>query len=179
MECILKADPNEDPKQPKPRVPLGALADLGTFDVIVEVDLPTGEIGEMRMKTLTYAQWLRLGAEIPDAVPPASGFDAKKMQPTYNYADPTYQAQQAEVIMRRSFRRLLAALTFEIPGDTIDAQIDTLIDVVDTGIAQKLFHVLSINAGEGEARVMGRAATFHGNGSAGPSRVPRAASRRK
>lgn len=155
-------------------VQLTGLDDLRPFDVIVEIDLPTGEVGQMRMKTLTYAEWLRLGAEIADAVPPQSGFDAKKMQPTYDWTDATYQRAQAEVQMRRSYRRLLAALPFgdQIAGATVAEQIDTLVEAVDFGVAQKLFTALNLTGIEGEARVVGRAATFLGDGPARPPRLP-------
>jgi len=147
---------------PEPRV-LTSLAELGTYEYNVDIELTDGDIIRIEMKTLSLKAWNAAGAEVPDPVAPMAGVD-KFERPIYNYNDSGYLVAMNEAANRRAYRRLLVAIKIEVPGATDDERITWLEDELDFGVAHKLVEVMSDMASEVDARIANRAASFPANG---------------
>lgn len=132
--------------------------DLAPIRIIVEVE-HGGEILEIPLKTLTYAEWNKLGTDIPTPTPPISGVD-KQGRPIFNNSDPTYITQVEQVAEQRVYARLLASLDMEVPGNTQQEKLDALRNKVDVNVMRQLVETISSFALKGEARVKHRAETF-------------------
>lgn len=146
----------------KQRVAITALAQLAPFMITVEIDMPDDTIAVVPMRELTSAEWTRVGMEVLDPAPPISG--ATKTGPIYDYNDPTYQQRRNEAATERSYRRLLASLTIEIDGDTVEAKIESLKNTLGYSVTRQLFAILNQLASESEARITDRARSFRIDG---------------
>lgn len=136
------------------------LNDLAPVTVTVELERPDGQTVGVPLRLLTYSEWQRIGWEVPEPAPPVSG--ATREGPVFNTSDPDYLRQRAEAQTERQYRRLLAALEIDIPGDTPAEQVAALRQTLDYGMARQLFAALGKLAGEGEGRVAARADSFRG-----------------
>ena len=143
----------------KQRLKITSLADLQprTVDVLIERG---DEVLEIPCKTLSYAEFQRLGYEVIDPAPPTSGATAKG--PIYNYNDPDFLTARQRAADERLYRRLLAFIQIDVPGDTVDEQIKNLSEALEVDIVRALTRVMSDMVNGGEARIEARAATFHG-----------------
>lgn len=136
--------------------------DLAPIRVIVEIE-HGGEILEIPLKTLTYAEWNRLGTDIPMPTPPERGVD-KQGRPVFDHNNPDYLKRVEIVGEERIYNRLLASLDIPVPGETHEEKIQALKDMIDVSIMRQLIDTLSNFALKGEARIKHRAETFHPEG---------------
>lgn len=137
------------------------LADLQPRLVDVQIELDD-EIVVIPCKTLSYAEFQRLGYEVVDPSPPVSGAGPKG--PIYNYNDAAYLQARQQANDARLYRRLLAFVQIDVPGATVEEQIDALTNTLEVAVVRALVQVMSNMVTGGEARIADRAATFHSNG---------------
>jgi hypothetical protein len=142
----------------KQRVKITSLADLQPRTVTVEIERGD-EVLEIPCKTLSYAEFQRLGYEVVDPAPPTDRWDKKG--PIYNYNDPAYLQDRQKANDERMYRRLLAFVQIDVPGDTVEEQIDNLTNTLEVDIVRALVGIMSNMVTGGEARIADRAATFH------------------
>lgn len=154
----------------KERADALSLDDLAPLNVRVEIE-HGDRILTVPLKTLSYFEWVRLGYEVQSPVPPTMGVD-KQGRPLLDTRDPTYLRQLDEAGMERGYIRLLAALDIPIPGDTREEKIAALKSRLDTNVVRQLQSILNQLASEGEARIVGRAETFHRDGIGDVASVP-------
>lgn len=157
---------DEQPEVELERVAISSLEDLATYKVEAEI-YHAGKILIIPLKTLTYFEWVKLGYEVPNPVPPPMGVD-KNSRPILNYSDPTYQRQMDEAAMERGYVRLLAAIDLPIKGEDQAERLATLKRTLDYNVVRQLNAVLNSVVSEGEARIIGRADSFHRPGDGNP-----------
>ena len=154
----------------KERADVLSLDDLAPIAVRVEIE-HGDRLLVVPLKTLSYFEWVRLGYEVPNPVPPTMGVD-KQGRPILDTRDPSYLRALDEAALERGYVRLLAALDIPIPGATKAEQLAALKARLDTNVTRQLTAVLNQLASEGEARIMSRAETFHGDGTGDHAGVP-------
>lgn len=142
----------------KRRFEITTLADLQPRDVEVEIERDN-EVLVIPCRALSYAEFQRLGYEVVDPAPPASGATAKG--PIYNYNDPEYLAARQKAADERLYRRLLAFVQIDVPGDTVAEQIENLTNALELDVVKTLVAAMTRISTESEARVQNRATTFH------------------
>lgn len=140
-----------------------SLTQFAPADIDVQLEFED-HIEVLPMRALSYAEYQRLGWDVPNPVPPPSGIDGNK-RPIFNYSDPTYQRQMQEADTLRGCKRLLASLRLDVPGDDEAAKIAYL-QGLDANRLRLLIGVVGQLVMHGEARIEAKAATFHGKRSA-------------
>jgi hypothetical protein len=136
--------------------------DLKPIDIVVELDHGDRTL-EIPLRTLTYAQWNRIGLSVPSPTAPSPGVD-KNARPIFDYQDATYLAQLEAAGEERAYRRLLASLQLDVPGATEEEKLKNLRDGLDVNVVRQLNEVIGKFAFKGEARIKHRAETFHEGG---------------
>ena len=160
-------NPNiDEQEQPLERVVATSLDDLAPYHIEAEI-YHAGRLLVIPLNTLTYFEWIRLGYEIPNPVPPPMGVD-KNSRPILNYNDPGYLRQMDEAAMERGYVRLLAAIGLPIEGDTQAEKLARLKRVLDYNVVRQLNSILNSVVSEGEAKIVGRADTFQRPGANDP-----------
>lgn len=123
-----------------------------TVDVTMEFE---DHIEVMPMKTLSYAEWQRIGWSVPNPVPPISGVDGNK-RPIVNYDDPQFRIQVQQAELERAYRRVLASMVLSVPGGTEAEQLDYL-KALDANRIRMLINAVSELAAGGGARISAKA----------------------
>lgn len=159
-------NPDVEVEEQLERVTATSLDDLAPYNVEAEI-YHAGRLITIPLHTLTYFEWVRLGYEVQNPVPPPMGVD-KNSRPILNYNDPTYLRQVDEAMMERGYVRLLAAIGLPIRGDTPAEKLATLKATLDYNVVRQLNSVINSVVSEGEARIVGRADTFHRPGDSDP-----------
>jgi hypothetical protein len=154
----------------KERADALSLDDLSPLKVRVEIE-HGDRVVVVPLRTLPFFEWVRLGYEVANPVPPTMGVD-KNGRPLLDTRDPGYLRALDEAGMERAYVRLLAALDIPIPGDTREEKLAALKAKLDTNVARQLNGVLNQMASEGEARIVARSETFLGDGPGDPAGVP-------
>jgi hypothetical protein len=144
----------------KPEKPVIAITDLGSFapgdvDVTLEFDDHSESVP---MRALSYAEFQRLGWLVPNPKPPISGVDGNR-RPVFDFQDATYQRQAQEADNERAYRRLLASLRLNVPGNDDDEKIAYL-KSLDANRMALLLNVVGQLVTEGKAHVEAKAAGF-------------------
>ncbi len=156
---------DKDKQELKPHV-VASLDELRpyTAQLLIQVIGADGILQEMSVpvRTIPYPEYLALGASVPDAPLPVSGFD-RLQRPIYNDKDAGYIAAQSNVNAERNFRRLRKMLALPIPGETEDEQLEYLRGL-DTNMIRQLFIGIRALAEMGEAAIQQQADTFRPNG---------------
>lgn len=141
----------------KPIVRVTSLADFEPADVDVVLEFEDHK-ELVPMRQLSYAEFQRLGWEVPNPKPPISGVD-KQARPVFDYTDATYLRQVQDAETQRSYKRLLASLRIDVPGADEAAKIDYL-QSRDANRMRLLLSVVGQLVTEGAASVEAKAATF-------------------
>lgn len=149
-------------EQQKPVKRIDSLSALQpeTVDVTMEFE---DHIEVMPLKTLSYAEWQRIGWSVPNPTPPISGVDGNK-RPIVNYDDPQFRIQVQQAELERAYRRVLASMVLPVPGNTEAEQLDYL-KALDANRIRMLINAVSELAAGGGARI-GAKAQFPVNGGA-------------
>jgi hypothetical protein len=138
-----------------------SLSELRGQAVNVELELPDGEVVQIPIHTLTYAEWQRIEREVPQPpVPVLHG--AKGSMPDRN--DPEYQKAMSLWNEQVMYRRVLAALEIEIEGATADEKVKNLQETISTPMMMGLIAALSQAHFANRAQVVARSKTFHNGG---------------
>ena len=138
-----------------------SLADLPGRETVIRIDLENGEPPlEFPGKTLTYKRWNELGRMIPDPEPSSGGFD-KMGRPIYNFHDQVYLAKKGEAEDQRMYYRLVEFLSIDIPGDTLDEQVEALANAIEFRLMRALLNGIGMeHLKVAEVSVSARAVTF-------------------
>lgn len=139
--------------------PVVRIASLSAFaPVEVEVRLEFEDRVELvPMRTLSYAEFQRLGWEVPNPVPPVTG--AGRNGPITDPNDAGYRRALLEAEMKRAHKRLLASLLLEVPGATEDEKIAYL-QTLDANRLRLLVSIVGQLVTEGTAHIEAKAAAF-------------------
>jgi len=130
--------------------------DFTTIDVVI--DRPDGGELVVTVKTLSYKEWMDIERAVPMPAPPVNGAD-RSGRPIYNEQDATYQRAVADAHNERLYRRIIAALQMDVPGDTIEEQMEA-IGQLDTQLVISLGNVLTAAHLASVGRVEERARSF-------------------
>jgi hypothetical protein len=136
--------------------------DVDTVDLNIEIE-DNGVVYTFPMRLLSHAEYIKIGYEIPQTVPPIMGAD-KQGRPVYDRNNPDYQAQIDWAERQRNYRRLAASLKIDIPGDTLAEKADMIQSRWNFNVCNQLLGAMMNKAVEGQWRVQQRAETFHRNG---------------
>lgn len=140
-----------------------SLGELEPVRITLEITRADGETVAFSGSPLSVRQWLEVGHAVPPPTPPIMGADSNG-KPLYDWNNPDYRRALDEANVRRSYARLIAFLDVEVPGATLDEQIDALEAHLSAGDIQALTAAIGrLYEGE-EARIAARGATFHGDG---------------
>jgi hypothetical protein len=144
---------------------LATLDDLKPATIKAEIEVGDGGYVLMELNALTYFRFNKIGLEVADPAPPIGGIDPKTKRPMPDYNDPGYKARLAEAGMRRTLRRIAAAIAKPlIPGESLDEKEEWVRENVSASVVNQLSTLVSAAALRGEARIVDRASRFHGNG---------------
>lgn len=135
---------------------------IASFDVLKPEDIDVqlvfdDHVEVVPLRTLSYAEFQRLGQEVPNPVPPVMSAD--RSGPILDYNDKTYRQAVYDANLLRAYKRLLAMLLIPVPGKTEAEKIATL-ESMDANRLRMLIDAVTQLAAGGEAVVESRAATF-------------------
>ena len=140
----------------KERVEVTSLDALRPRRVMVEIERD-GDVLVIPCRMLSYGEWQRLGYEVLDPEPPYLAGPKGKL---YDFNDPQYLMKKQQAQDERMYRRLLAFVQVDVPGETMPEKIAHLRDALEVGIVNKLTAAMMQVATEGRAQVDARAETF-------------------
>lgn len=138
---------------------IDAILEYEDYDLVVPIRIPSAH------------EWNQIGYSVLAPVPPINGVDSNK-RPVYDRNDPGYLRRLAEAEDERTYRRLLACIELPVEGETQDEKLASLRAALGPNAFWKLNALISQKLQEGEARIVNRAETFHGNGTGDPAGVP-------
>ena len=150
-----------DEQTTKPR--LATLDDLKSAVLNVEIELEDGDVVLLPFKMPTYFEVLDMESRIPMPEAPINGVD-KQGKPVRNFADPSWQAQVNKVTARRNMTLIARNLKIQIPGDTENDKTDWIQENLGAVVMRQLQGLIDSVIRKGEARIEGRAMTFHEEG---------------
>jgi hypothetical protein len=152
------------------RISVLSLDDLAPDPINVEIE-QNGRIKVIPLREIGNYEFVKLGYEVPNPVPPTMGVD-KNGRPLLDFNDPTSLRARADAEMERGYVRLLAMLAIDIPGETKAEQLAALKKSITPGVMRQLMDALNKLLGEGDARIVGRAETFLSGGTGDPADLP-------
>lgn len=149
----------DEAKSEKPELPVIAITSLDTFapgdvDVVLEFE---DHIETVPMRTLSYAEFQRIGREVPNPKPPITG--GGRNGPIFDYKDDAYVLAMQDAEITRNYKRLLASLRLKVPGDTDEEKIAYL-KTLDVNRMANLIGAVSQMVTEGKVRVEAKVGTF-------------------
>jgi hypothetical protein len=141
----------DDPqvKPTKPRRLATSLADLKSPEFSVIFEYEDYEL-EVPIRIPSAHEWNRIGRAVTAPVPPISGVDANK-RPVYD---------------------LLECIQLPIDGETLEEKVASLRASIGINAFWQLNSAIGGKIAEGEARIVNRAETFHGERTGDVARVP-------
>lgn len=143
-----------DEKQDKPITRVTDLAALATETVDVTLEFED-HIEVVPMKTLSYAEWQRIGWSVPNPIPPVSGVDSSK-RPIFDLYSPQYIEASQRAELERAYKRLLASMALPVPGADEAEQIDYL-KRLDANRVRMLISAVNELAAGGRSHVSAKA----------------------
>ena len=133
------------------------LQDHVTYNI--EIERHDGTLMRIPVRELGYKEWIAAEREAPMPAPIVIGADSNG-RPLYNDKDPAYKQARAEALERRVYLRMSKALKIDIPGDTVDEQIDYV-----ANLPAEIFATISVYMNQMHqvrtAEVKARAESFH------------------
>lgn len=137
------------------------------ISIIVQIPYtePDGTPRRRRLKiyTPTYHEWHMIGAQVPDPDIPRTIWSEAQNAKLPNPYDKKYLEELARVREERDFRRLIFCLEkagIVVPGDTMEAKLETLKTTLDAGIANALLDFLRKTVQGGIAKLEAIADSF-------------------
>lgn len=114
-------------KEPK-KIKATSLDDLSAVNVTVTIKRPDGKKVDVELRSLSEDEMWTIRRSIKYPKPPVGDFKkvGNDVVPQYNYTDQGYQDAIREADRDLAHRTLIAALTLEIAGETLEEKIVTL-----------------------------------------------------
>lgn len=159
--------PTEAPA--KPHVTVTSLADVESVDIVVEVE-DNDAILTFPMRLLSHFEWMDIGLQVPNPVPPTMGVD-KQGRPLFDRNNPTFKAEVDRAELERNYRRLAESLKIDIPGNSLVEKAETLKRSLNFNVCRQLIGAMIGKAAEGMWRVQERADSFQRNGTGDTARA--------
>lgn len=131
--------------------------------VWIEIERPGGLL-RIPLRELTYHEWLQVELDEPMPAPPVIAGKGGVKQ--YDRDNPDFRRKTGEVYERWTYRRLLAALKVDVPGETEAEKIAALADM-PAPLLQAIVGQLAAMHMANKARVEDRAGSFHPGDDAG------------
>ena len=95
------------------------LNDAVTFTV--EIERPGGSVLRVRMRELSYTDWIQVEIDNPLPSPPIIAGKGGSKQ--YDRENPDYLRKLGESLETMAYKRLLKALVVDVPGETEEDQL--------------------------------------------------------
>lgn len=160
---IIKA-----PDEELPALSLNSLDDLDNETFSITVKRAGRRPLRVQFKPLSWLQWMKFNWEYPDPAPTSIREYAPGGIPVYDYSDPEFLRKAGEMGARRGYARLIASLTFTVPGNNLDEQIDNLEQKLDYSTVNALFNFINGMVNSTKAAIDHLADTFPDRGTGYP-----------
>ena len=115
-------------REPQKTIKALSLDDLSAVTLIVTIRRPDGQRVEVELRSLSEDEMWQIRRSIKYPKPPVGDFKkiGNEVVPQYNYTDVDYQSLIREADRELAHRTLIAALVFEISGETIEGKMITV-----------------------------------------------------